>query len=155
MKANLIRMKQFCCVGLLFVSISTQAQMLDSLSGLAVQGALTGQSASSAAQGLSLLKQTQILQDLNQVAMEIKMTYMNGYQGVSKASVLGQPFQGLSWSIGSDTARQFYIELSDLDQATCRYLATRMTSAQKVQINTNGSSADQCQQTNTIRFVFD
>lgn len=138
-----------------FLSISATAQMLDTLSGLAVQGALANQSASSVAQGLSRLKQTQILQDLNRVALEIKISHMNGYTGLNAASVSGRPFEDVSWSVGPDAPNRFYIQLSDLDQATCRYLTTQMISAREIQINGVVGTSNQCVQQNTLRFIFD
>ncbi len=138
-----------------FLSVSATAQMLDTLSGLAVQGALANQSVSSVAQGLSRLKQTQILQDLNRVALEIKISYMNGYTGLNAASVSGRPFEDISWSVGPEAPDRFYIQLSDLDQSSCRYFVSNMTSAREIQVNGSVVPTGSCGSLNTIRFIFD
>jgi hypothetical protein len=76
-----MKIKYFVFVILLVSSYIANAQILDSLGTLGIQGVLTRQSVDQVGQGLSLLKQNQILQDLVQTVAQIRTTYINGYTG--------------------------------------------------------------------------
>lgn len=149
------RMKYtFIYLGVLLGTYSVQAQMIDTMSALAVQGALTRQSTQSAVMGLSVARRTQVLSDVEQTAMEIKTGYFGNYESVSRSSVMGSPFSGLDWTIGPDGAHRFYIQLNQIDKQTCSFLMARVRSAVSVFVNGKNSSSD-CAATNTIKFVFD
>ncbi len=149
-------MNRYAVFGLvLLISTSVAAQLTDTLSGLAIQGALTSQSTRSVAQGLSMLKRNRIMQDLTQTAMEIRISHPNGYMNVNTTSVGGQPFEGLDWQVGPTGTSQFYIQLSDIDMSSCRYLVSGTTAAKEVYVNGTVGTAEKCSQNNMLRFIFD
>ncbi len=149
-----MKTKYFLLGFLLLSSYTANAQILDSLGTLGIQGVLTRQSVSQVGQGLSLLKQNQILQDLVQTVTQIRTTYINGYTGVNLASVYGQPFKDISWSIGPKGAKQFYIELNGIDQSACQKLVSSMTDAQEIEVNHVVGTSRQCKNNNTLKFIF-
>lgn len=142
-------------IGLMMSATMVSAQMLDSLSNLAIQGTLTQQSTHRVGQGLSALKQNQILQDLAQTVTQIRINHMNGYTGLNTASVSGQPFKDISWSVGPHGTNQFYIQLEEMNMPTCRKLVSGMTEAREIQINNKVGTARNCQSVNTLTFIFD
>lgn len=149
-----MKIKYFVFVILLVSSYIANAQILDSLGTLGIQGVLTRQSVGQVGQGLSLLKQNQILQDLVQTVAQIRTTYINGYTGVSLSSVYGQPFKDILWSIGPKGANRFYIELNGIDQSTCQKLVSSMTDAQEIEVNHIVGTAQQCKNNNVLKFIF-
>ncbi len=139
----------FCLV----LSGTVHAQMLDTLSSLAVQGGLTAGSVQGVKKGLSLMQQNQVVQALNLMAMEIRTQYISGYNGLSKNDFQGSPFGALDWNVGPYGTGQFFIELKGLDQSSCQRLHDLMSqSTSKIIINQdNGSCGDQ----NRLMLVFD
>ncbi len=145
-------MKKFLILlGILF-STSSQAQMIDLMSGIAVQGSLTQQSVQSVSQGFSQLKKTQILSDLNQASMEIKTLYLGNYNRVSNNSVSGSYFRGINYQIGSIGKSEFFIQLNQIDKNTCSYLISMVRDVKQIFINDNQNKI--CQKNNSIKFIF-
>ena len=138
----------------LFVSCSAYSQMIDLMGSLGVQGALTTGEVESVGRGLSALKQNQILGDLTQTAMKIKTQFMGNYHSVQKNSVMGNPFQGLNWDLGSVSDNLFYIQLNQIDERTCGRLLSARVPAFQVELNgITGSKS--CTGNNQIKFIFD
>lgn len=140
------------CLGFRY---STSAQFLDSLGALGMQGALVQQSSHQIGQGMTALKQNQILQDLVQTVTQIRINHMNGYSGVNTASVSGQPFKDISWSVGPKNSMQFYILLENINQSLCQKLVSSMTEAREIEINNIVGNARHCKTNNTLKFIFD
>jgi len=145
-------MKKF--LFLLLFSFPAYAQMTDLMGSLSIQGALTAGDSQMVAQGMSRVKQTRILQDLQQTAMEIKTQYFGNYTSVRKDSLFGNPFQGVNWTVGSDQLNLFYIQLNQIDKNTCSFLLS--SGMPTVRVDLNGQSGDKnCINSNQIKFVFD
>ena len=71
---------------------------------------------------------------------------------MNKYSILGNPFRGLDWTVGSDQSSSFYIQLDQLNQSTCQYLTGQGTGAKTVYIN--GKQNQKCEDVNNMKFVF-
>lgn len=143
--------KWVCCI-LLLLSGSVSAQMVDIMSNLAIQGTLTQQSAGAVNSGLSRAKQTQILNDISQTVMEVKMARPNDYYtGISKNSLMTSPFSGLNWNLGSETQNTFFIQLNQLDKSTCSYLTGRSLGAERMLVNGQPGS---CRDQNNLKLIF-
>ena len=145
-------MKKLLLTGLLILNTSVMAQMTDMMGTMAIQGLLTNQGTQSATQGLTAARNLQILQDIQQTAMEIQSTHYIDYTGVNKSSVFGHPFTGLDWTVGSDQSGSFYIQLNRLNQSTCQYLTGQGTGAKTIYINGNRNQI--CESVNNMKFVF-
>ena len=138
----------------LSVSFPTYAQMIDVLGSLGVQGAMTVGDTQSAAMGMSALKKNKILQDVTQTAVQIKTQFMGDYSSVGKDSVFGNPFAGLDWDIGSESSNLFYIQLNQINKATCSSLLSARVPTVRTELNGNAGSRA-CEESNEIKFVFD
>ena len=133
-------------------SLSVQAQMTDLLGSLSLQGTIIQQSTQSVTGGLKAVNKLKILQDIQQVAIEIKTMYMGNYTGITPSSVSGNPFSGMDWNIGSLSSSRFFIQLNKIDSGTCSYLLSAKTGALKTEIN---SGSVNCSDQNTMSFIFD
>ena len=147
-------MKKLLFLMMLCVSFPSFSQMIDLMGSLGVQGAITTGEVESVGRGLSVLKQNQIIGDLTQTAMEIKTQYMGSYSGVQKSSVMGNPFGGLDWDLGSFSDNLFYIQLNQIDERTCARLLSARLSAVETELN-GISGSKSCTDNNQIRFIFD
>ena len=139
----------------IFLSLQASAQMVDLMGGLAVQGAIENQAVQSATQGISAAKRLRILQDIQDIAMQIKTNYFGTYTYVNKNYIQGNPLQDIQWTLGSVTDDLFYIQLNQIDNQLCRYLITQNVSAKNILLNNNKANPSSCTEKNTIRFIFD
>ena len=147
-------MKKLFFLFLLLIGVPSYSQMVDLMGSLSVQGALTTGDTHAVHQGLSVLKQNQILQDLTQAAMEIKTQFMGNYDSVSQYSVSGNYFNGLDWDISSLSSNLFYIQLNQIDKTTCSKLLSSRVPTIYTELNGQRNSKE-CSDNNQIRFVFD
>lgn len=137
-----------------FYACSAQAQMIDLMGSLGIQGAITTGDTQSVSIGLSAVKRNKIIQDINQTAMEIKTQFMGNYNSVGKYSISGNPFNGLNWNLSSLSPNLFYIELNQIDNKTCSYLLSSHINAVRTELNGQGEDKN-CINNNQIRFIFD
>ena len=144
-------MKRLILFSILMISCQAGAQLVDLMGAMGVQGALANQTTQSAVQTLSMARRVQVLQDLQQTAIQIQTGYMGNYTGVTRQSVLGQPFSGLNWSVGSVGRNQFFIQLNQLDNQTCSYLIGQSVGDRSVEVNGSGNT---CSDRNQVRFIF-
>lgn len=142
----------FLCI---LFSLQTSAQMVDLMGGLAVQGAITNQATQSASQGISATKRLRILQDIQDIAMQIKTNYFGTYTYVNKTFIQGNPLQDLNWTLGSVSDNLFYIQLNQIDNQLCRYLVMQNVSARDTLVNDGKADPSSCSEKNAIRFIFD
>lgn len=138
-------------LGFMF-SMPCFSQMVDLIGGLSVQGAMDAAAYRSAAGGMSALNRMQILQNLQQAAMEIKTTYFGNYQNVSRQSVSSAFFPKISWTVGSEGSRNFYIQINQINKSDCQYFLSQGTGAVRAEVNGSGTV---CSDNNTIRFIYD
>lgn len=140
----------------LLLSVPTHAQLIDTIGAMGLSGQMATQGAKSAAGGMNALKQTQVLQNLNLVVMNIKMSHMGGYAGVNKSSAgVQNPFGGLDWMIGSDTPSTFYVELNAVPAALCEKLTAPGLGTQKVLVNGLDSKSTNCSSTSKIKLIYE
>ena len=126
----------FCA--LMLGGFSAQAQMMDTLGALEVQGALTTEGYKAVNQGQRALNRLQFQQDLASLAAEIQMTYMGNYAGISKAGVMSEGIRGVNWNVAEDGAGGFVISVDGLDAATCFTCKSPNFGAKKVEVNGGG-----------------
>ena len=134
----------------LLIATAVGAQMAEMLGGLAIQGALTTQGVKSAAQGMNELRKTQIIQEINQVVVEIQIGFFSGYQNVKKSSVSPNLLKGMDWDVWGDQ-KTFTLQMKEIEQGLCQRLMTSV-SAQEIWIN--GQQIKNCDDQNTIKFIF-
>lgn len=146
--------KLFFSLCVLF-SLQTSAQMVDLLGGLAVQGSIGSQAAQSASQGISAAKRLRILQDIQDIAMQVKTNYFGTYTYVNKDFIQGNPLQDLNWALRSVSNNLFYIQLNQVDNQLCRYLVMQNVSAKDTLVNGSKAEPSACSEKNEIRFIFD
>ena len=105
----------------LFISLNVKAQLIDIMGNLSIQGSITQQSVQSVGQGISTLQKIQILQDIQQIAIEIQTGYFGNYQNLSKNSLSQNYLKQINWNIGQKN-NGFYIQLNKINSALCNYL---------------------------------
>ena len=145
-------MRKIIFVISLIFSISSSAQMVDLIGGLSAQGAMDAAAYRSAAQGMSALNRFQMIQNLQQAAMEIKTSYFGQYQSVNRNSIQSASFPKVSWTAGPEGSSNFYIQFNQINRDDCQYLTTQGTGAIRTEINGSGTT---CLDKNTIRFIYD
>ncbi|MBR4927574.1 MAG: hypothetical protein IKY98_04530 [Alphaproteobacteria bacterium] len=139
-----------------FFALNASAQMVELLGNVGIQGSMARQGMQSVSGGLQTLKNTQLLSAIQQTAMEIKTSYLNGYQAVHKKSILHDGrFQNTQWNVGPVGRNQFYIELSGLNVDICRYLVRSVRYAKSIEVNGQKGGSNSCTQNSKIKFVFD
>ena len=148
-------MKKIIFLLYILCSLSVSAQMVDLMGGLAVQGAIAGQSTQSAIQGLSAAQRLKVLQDIQDIVMQVKTNYFGTYTFINKNIIQGNPLNGMNWIIGSVSDDLFYIQLNQIDNQTCRYLITQNVSAKDTLLNNKKANSSLCSDQNIIRFIFD
>lgn len=143
-------------LGLFLIPFSAHAQLVDTIGSMGISGQMTTQGVKSASQGMNALRQTQIIQNINMVVMNIKMNFLNGYTGINKNSLnLTNPFPGLDWTVGSESSQTFYIELSNVNTALCQKLTSQGLGAQYVTVNGLDSKNANCSNTSKIKLVYE
>lgn len=135
---------------------SGHAQLIDTIGSLGVGGQMATQGVKSTAQGMSALKQNQIIQNLNLLVMDIKMNHIGGYAGLSKSSVGGRnPFPGMDWTLGSDNGQTFYIEFDHVNASLCQKLTSPGLGTQKTLVNGTDSKTANCSNTSKIKLIYE
>ena len=126
--------------------------MIDLIGGLSVQGAMDAAAYRSVSGGMSALNRMQLIQNLQQAAMEIKTSYFGHYQNVNRSGVSSASFPKISWTAGSQGDNYFYIQFNQINHNDCQYLTTQNTGAIRTEVNNSGTT---CSDNNTIRFIYD
>lgn len=129
-----------------------QAQLVDVMSNLAIQGQMSAQSAGQAKTALSMMQQNELMNKMNMMIVDIQTSRFGRYTGLSRASTQIN-LAPLDWNIGSVQSNAFFIELKNLDQSTCYRFTNAFSNAKSIFINNRESTA--CEQTNTVKFIFD
>lgn len=129
-----------------------QAQLIDMMSNIAVQGQLSAQSAGQAKTALSMMQQNELLNKMNMMIVEIQTNKFGRYAGLSRASTQIS-LAPLDWNIGSVQSDSFFIELKNLDESTCYRFINAFSNAKSIFVNNRESTS--CGQMNTVKFIFD
>lgn len=149
-------MKKIFFIGVCLFSFQVSAQMMDLVGSAGIQGVMIRQGTQSVATGMSALKNTQLLSAIQQTAMEIKTSYLNGYQNVRQNSILNDGrFQNMRWNIGPIGRNQFYIELSGVNIEKCQYLVRSVRYVKSIEVNGQPGIKNMCTQNSTIKFIFE
>ena len=143
------------CLTFLCVTIA-QAQLMDTVAAGALSGSMEVKSLQTTRQGLSMLQQNRIIQNLNRMILDIKMNSHTGYSHLNKASFTGaSPFGALNWNVGPVTNTTFFIELDGVDTATCKRLITTIVDYQSVTINGQPAKSNACTNNAKIKWIFE
>ena len=146
--------KKLLFLNVLLYFLPIHAQMVDLIGSLGVQGALTNQSSQSVAQGMFAVKRLKVLQDIQDIAMQVKTEYVGYYHSVNKNTIYGNQLSGLNWDLGSIGDNLFYIQLNQIDNQICSYLIHQNISAQSILVNGQSNTLS-CIENNTIKYIFD
>lgn len=128
-----------------------QAQLIDMMSNIAIQGQLSAQSAGQAKTALSMMQQNELLNKMNMMIVEIQTSKFGRYAGLSRASTQIS-LAPLDWNIGSVQSDSFFIELKNLDESTCYRFTNAFSNAKSILVNNRESTS--CGQMNTVKFIF-
>lgn len=127
------------------------SQMADTLGAMAIQGTMSVGGYQAVNQGQQAFNRMKFQQDLSTLVAEMQMMFMGNYSGINKSIISSPLFRGLEWDLGSDNANSFYVELKNLDGATCFTCKSPQWQATKVVINNNSD----CQSSgNTVKMYF-
>lgn len=127
------------------------AQMVDILSNMAIQGQMTGQSIGQMNTAFSMIQQNQIVNQMNMIVMNAKMN--SKYTYLNKQQFSDVNLSGVDWNIGPYNTSNFFIELNNIDKSFCLKLLQSFNYSKKVYIN--GIETKSCSVKNTIKFIFD
>lgn len=131
-----------------FYCVNTQAQMLDALSGLAIQGQLSAQSANQLGTAFSMLKQNELINKLNMIIIEAKTS---NRATLSKSRFM-YDLSPLDWNIGVEPQNKFYISLNNIDKVSCSKF---LSSLNYHSVYVNNIKTNKCNDKNFVKFIFD
>lgn len=139
-----------CCV------MTSKAQLIDTIGSMGIGGQMMNQGVKSTSQGINALKQTQFIQNLNWLFMDIKMNHIGGYTGLNRNSVKGKnPFPETEWTVGSDGGQTFYIEFNNINISLCQKIISSDVGAQKILINGVEQKTSNCSNTSKIKLIYE
>lgn len=149
-------MKQLILKGLILSVLLTpagvlKAQMIDLMSNLAIQGQLNAQGAGQTQQAMSMLRQNNIINNLNMLVMSIR-TYRN-CQNISKQDFF-YDLSPIKWDVGA-AGQGCYLELNDLDNSLCEKIKNSIFGAKEVTVNNYSYGSCTRSGGNQIKFIFD
>lgn len=143
-------------MGICLVSLGVNAQLLDTIAAGSIGAAGATQGVKSVKQGLSMMQQNQIIQNLNRMIMDIKISSPSGYQGLNKNEFQGSPpFGSLDWNVGSVGNDKFFIEIKGLDSSSCRRLADVVRDYITIEINGSVGKNNACSDNSKIKWIFE
>lgn len=144
-------MKRVLILLILCMTTPLFAQLPEMMGNLSIQGQLTAQGARSAHQGMQSLSHTQLLHAIQQVALEIKMNNLSGYQQVNKNRLTTSLPQNVQWDVLGNE-REFYIFLKNINASACQYLSSMRADARAIEIN-GGENA--CISNNNLKLIYE
>lgn len=146
----------FVFIGLFLLSTTVSAQLIDTLAAGSIGAAASVQGVKSTRQGLSMLQQNQLIQNINSMVMDIKINSMSGYQGLSKRDFQGSsPFGKLEWDVGAVGNSQFYLEIKGMDKSTCIRLIDLIRDYTSIEVNGTSQKNNACSDDSKIKWVFE
>lgn len=130
---------------------TSYSQMTDTLGAMAIQGTMSVGGYQAVNRGQQAFNRMKFQQDLSTLVAEMQMMFMGNYSGIDKSVVSSPLFRGLEWDLGSDDGNSFYVELKNLDGATCFTCKSPQWQATKIVVNHNSD----CQSSgNTVKMYF-
>lgn len=144
-------MKKVLFIAAICAGFSANAQMIDTIGALGIQGDLTTQGYRSVNQGQQALQRVQFQQDFASLVSEVQMTYMGNYKNINKSAVMFNGFRMINWDIKEDNQGGFVVEFYGLDGPNCFVLKQNPMGARKTDIN---SGADCMANNNNVKVYF-
>ncbi len=135
---------------IVFFTATASAQLIDLMSNMAIQGQVSNQGVQQTGRALNMIKQNSVIYNMNMVINDIKMMHHNDYTKIHKKNLMNIP--DVEWDVGPYEKNKFFIELKNIDSASCNRFITSFTNVQ--QIFVNNSLNRKCLQNNSIKFVF-
>lgn len=135
----------------LLCGVVVHAQLLDMISGTAVQGQIAAQSANSIKTAMTAIQHNDLISRLNLLITEIRTSTMGNYSNLRKEN-FQYDFGSFDWNIGSINDNQFYIEIKNIDRLSCNKLVSAINEAVTVKINS--FIKKDCDDLNSIQFIF-
>ena len=136
---------------LLLFSFSVKAQFSDLMGSLSVQGSIVAASTNSTARGIYVVRKTKLLESIRQAVMEIRSQFAGNYDGLNSSHISEELFSGMEWYIGQIGYDSFFIQLNNIDNQSCQFLISTLTSAKTIEINGN---FQKCSDSNDMKFIF-
>lgn len=136
-------------ISVCFYCVNSQAQMIDVLSGLGIQGQLSAQSVNQIGTAFSKLQQNELINKLNILIMDAKTIPNRSALSKSRFTYNLSP---LDWNIGADQQNKFYITLNNIDKSSCSQF---IYSLNYHSVYVNNKKTTQCADKNVIKFIFD
>ena len=131
---------------------SGQAQLIDVMSNLAIQGQMNAKSAGQTGKALNMLRQNDVINQMNLMVVDIQTRMNRSYSQLSRNQVLFE-LPGVSWNVGPEGNKHFFVELQQIDKSSCQRFVSSFPNAKEIRIN--GVSSSVCVDINTIKFIFD
>ncbi|MBP1532203.1 MAG: hypothetical protein ILA52_01730 [Alphaproteobacteria bacterium] len=116
---------------------SANAQMVDQMGAMAIQGMISADAYRGVNQMQGAMNQANFKQDLSMLLMQLQTSMMGGYSGVSKQSLGFSGFSGIDWDI-VENGGGYYLEFKNLDAALCFVCKSREWSYNRIDINGGG-----------------
>ncbi len=144
----------FFGVGVLgiFITNVAAAQIIDVMSNIALQGQMAAQGAGQVKTALGMLKQNEIINQINLMVADIKMNPTGQYNHLNK-NQYQYNLSPLDWNIGPHGSNQFFVELKNVDLSSCSKFINSFSNAQFILVN--GIQTRKCNTSNAIKFIFD
>ncbi len=133
-----------------FIGAYVSAQMLDTMSAMAVDGAITAKGMKDISTGLNMMQQNEIVGRINLLAMDVKTK--GDYNKINKTQFDKDYFGKYDWTIGAINDNQFFIELKNVDKDSCNKFIKAIKDA--VIIKVNSLNKKDCVDKNNIQFIF-
>lgn len=143
--------KLFFFIFVFFVTGYGNAQMIDVLSNMAIQGQMTGQAVGQINTAFSMVQQNQIVNQMNMIVMNAKMN--SNYIHLNKRQFSDINLSGIDWNIGPYSTKSFFIDVRNIDKNLCHKLLQSFNYSKKVYIN--GIETKSCSVKNNVKFIFD
>lgn len=148
-----IKMKRILVLTIMFLYGGTaSAQMADALGSLMIDGELSTEGYQAIGKGQNAMQRVRFQQDLAQLISEIQTTYFGNYAQLSKDGLMFDGFKGVTWDVAPSDDGGFYVELNNMDYASCFSSKGNGIGARRVELNGGGD----CQSgaTNQIKLFF-
>lgn len=112
------------------------AQMTDTLGALAIDGMMDRDAYQKIGQMQNALDKVRFQQDLSELITETQISALNGYFDKSNVNFSG--LKGVDWDVVSVATGQYYIELKNLDNATCFTTKNTQWGTHHIDVNDGG-----------------
>ena len=136
--------KYLYCLAMLCSINTAQAQMNEMLGVLGVSGAMSSAANNSVGQMQGALGRMQLQQGISLLVNEIQSNFIQNYMDIDTSLLSFQGFKGIQWDVIPVSSSEFYLELKNLDGASCFIVKNNPWGANRVEIN----DGQECQSSN-------